>query len=103
MLGLAGLGVAGPVHADTPGCVSDPEYNATEVGDRQITVNNRFDTSGWLVDTTYITGWKIEHWRYNRCPSPQQSNRVNIEFRQEVVGGQLQGYNRVVDKWRSTT
>lgn len=90
---------ATPATADTPGCVSDGEYKNLEPGERQVSVHNRFDTTGWLVDTYYANGYWYTHRQYVRCPSPQMSNRVNVEFRNPSGPG---GYTRAVRWWRST-
>ena len=58
-----------PAYADTPGCVSDGEYSNTFTGEKMSEVHARYDTIGWLVDTTYAGGYRYQHRQYVRCPS----------------------------------
>lgn len=101
-LALAMLAPAAPANADTPGCVSDGEYANTDPGEKMSSVHDRYDTDGWLVDTTFADGYRYQHRQYVRCPSADASNRVNVEYRQLIQGGTLTGPNTVVRKWRST-
>lgn len=91
-----------PASADTPGCVSDGEYQNTDPGEKMSDVHARYDTDGWLVDTTFGDGYRYQHRQYVKCAASDAfGNRVNVQYRQAIVGGEVTGPNTVIQKWRS--
>ena len=58
--------VAGPVHADTSGCVTKSEFRAVKKGFNMDRVHNRFDTSGHLE--SQFGAYKSREYRACRHP-----------------------------------
>lgn len=90
--------------ADTPGCVSDGEYQNTEPGEKMSDLQARYDTDGLLTSTRFDDGGRYQIKRYLKCyESDAFGSYVRVEFFQNIVGGELSGPNTVVRKWRSTS
>lgn len=67
-----------PARADTPGCVTRPEFHRVDVGMRQAQVRRIFDTSGEAIHR----GPHREEYAYDPC-----SNRgvIFVTYRQNHV------------------
>lgn len=93
---------AAPANADTPGCVSDGEFQNTDPGEKMSSVHERYDTEGIQTSVRFDDGGVYRIRRYLKCyQSDAYGSFVRVEYWQLIQGGETTGPTTVVRKWRS--